>query len=123
MTNNDNNSSSNHYVDVVKEHFKHSVEYGKDLMSTFHEVNTDITKKVTDACATNLSLGKSFLECKGVHDVVDWCHSFVNTNVNHAISGASHVFSKTCDKVSKANGDIAKKVSQNIANAKDKFTS
>lgn len=120
--NKDDFDFSNHpYAKHVQEHIEHTMEYGKNLMSTAHSVQSDLTKKLTDICAHNLSLGKSFLDCTSVNHMVDWCHHFVNTNVNHAIDGASTILSKTCSEVSKANGEITKKVSENLSNIKNKF--
>lgn len=113
--------NNNPYTKHVQEHIQHSMEYGKNLMSTAHDVQSEITKKFTDVFAHNISLGKSFLDCKKVDHVVDWCHHFVNSNVNHAMDGATSIISKTCDQVSKANSEIAKKVGENFANIKDKF--
>jgi len=113
--------NKNPYTKHVQEHLQHTMEYSKELMSSAHNIHTDLTKKFTDVCAHNLSLGKSFLDCKGVDHMVDWCHNFVNTNVNHAIETAGDVISKTCHHVTKANGEIAKKVSENFSNIKDKF--
>lgn len=111
----------NHYAKYVKEHLNHSVEYGKKIMSTAHNVHSEITKKITDVSAHNLSLGKSYLNCTNFNEIIDWSHNFINSNVNHFIEGASTVYSKTCDEMSKANSEITKKVGENFANIKNKF--
>ena len=105
----------------MKEHAQHAAEYTKNLMSTAHGSGSEITKKVTDACATNLALCKSFLNCTSFDDIVHWWEKFVKTNVDHCSETLSSIYSKACHEVTEANSDIAKKVSKNITNLKNKF--
>ncbi len=113
-------SKAHHYAEYVKEHAQHAAEYTKDLMSSAHTTHADLTKKVTDICATNLALGKSFLNCTHFDDIVGWGEKFVKTNLDHCVESASSIYSKACSEVTKANGEIAKKVSKNFVKMKNK---
>ncbi len=119
--NNSENQENNHYVEYVKEHAQHAAEYGKNLMSTAHKTGNEVTKKVTDICANNLALCKSFLGCTSFDDMVHWGEKFVKTNVDNCIEAASSVYSKVCKEVTEANSDVAKKVVKNITNIKNKL--
>ncbi len=119
--NSSNNQEDNHYVEAVKEHAQHAVEYSKNLMATAHTTGNEITKKVTDICATNLALCKSFLGCASFDDIVHWGEKFVKTNVDNCVETISTVYGKVCNEVTEANSDIAKKVVKNVTKLKNKF--
>ena len=112
---------NNPYIDCVKGHFNHAVDYGKNLLSTAHTSHSEVTKKVTDICATNLALCKSFLSCTSFEDMVQWGEKFVKTNVDNCVETASSILSKSCSEITEANGDIAKKITKNITNLRNKF--
>ncbi len=124
-----NNDSSNtqdsakhcKYTNYAKEHFQTSVDYGKNLLSSVHAASHQVNKKITDACATNLALGKSFLTCNKFEDIVDWSEKMVKTNLDHCLSSLHSVYNQTCTEVNKANSEMAKKVSKNFAKIKNKF--
>ncbi|MGB4191313.1 MAG: hypothetical protein WBJ81_02035 [Rickettsiales bacterium] len=121
MVNENNNNDHNHYVDYVKDHVNHAMEYGKNIVSTAHSANSELIKKVTDICAHNLSLGKSFLSCTNFDEIINWGEKFVKSNVDHLVESSSSIASKACSEITKANSEIAKKASKNFAEIKDKM--
>lgn len=119
--NQNNDQVHNEYTECMKNHAQHAVEYGKNLLSSVHNNSNEITKKVTDICATNLAFCKSFLSCTSFEDMVHWGEKFVKTNVDNCVETMGSVYTKVCNEVTEANSDIAKKISKNITNLKNKF--
>ncbi len=111
----------NKYKEYVKEHFQTGVEYGQNLFSTTHAAGNEMAQKVTDMMASNLELGKSFLNCKSFEDMVNWGESLVQSNLDHCVKTGSSVYSKACSEVNKANSAVAKKVGECVSKMKHKF--
>ena len=119
-TTQDNNEHSK-FTNYTKEHFQTSIEYGQNLFSTIHAAGHEVSKKITDTCAANLALGKSFLNCNKFEDVVDWTEKMVKTNLDHCLSSLHSVYNQTCTEVNKAHCEMAKKIGKNFAKIKNKF--
>lgn len=118
---NKSSQENSEYVEYFKEHAEYATEYTKSLISTIQSSSSEIAKKTTDICATNLALAKNFLNCSNFEEVVHWGENFIKTNVDNCINTAGSLYSKICNEVVEANGHIAKKLSKNINNLKNKF--
>ncbi len=115
------NNDNNQYIEYVKEHAEHAAEYTKNLISTAQSCSSEMVKKATDICAHNMALGKNFLNCSNFEDLVHWGEKFAKTNIEKSVEIAGSVFSKVCNDITEANGHVAKKISKNISNLKNKF--
>lgn len=111
----------NKYTDYVKEHLQTGAEYSQNLITTAQTVGHEVAQKITDVMANNLTLGKSFLNCKSFEDIVNWGEQMVQANLEHFVETGGSIYSKTCNEVTKANAAVAKKVAQCAANIKNKF--
>ena len=119
MTNIKDNQEDNKYAGYIKNNMQVNIEYNKNLLAAACAASHELTKKVTDICATNLTLGKSFLKCASFEDIINWGEKAIQSNLETYIQSAGSIYSKACSEVTKANSNVTKKINQNISSLKN----